>query len=153
MENPILDLIEIFGVERLLVAIAAGTVASIIKRKIKLNAKRDLVVRVAIAFTVAAILAAVFASGYDGLVSVASGGLGLSYVISGLAAKDAATAEIFLRTVAPDLSEEDVRGALKGKSRTEEIYEAIRPLVEKEMPDERIKLVSQVISVLKKFDP
>lgn len=153
MENPILDLIEIFGVERLLVAIAAGTIASIIKRKIKLNAKRDLVVRVAIAFTVAAILAAVFASGYDGLVSVASGGLGLSYVISGLTSKDSATAEIFLRTVAPYLSEKDVRDALKGKSQTEEIYEAILPLVETEMPDERIKLVSQVINVLKNFDP
>lgn len=152
MENVMYGILNGFGIEQLLVAFAAGIVAALVKRKIKLDVKRELIVRLVVALGLAAILCAALKQNYGWLISTASGGIGLSYVLSGLSSKEKSlSAETFLQTVAPFLKAEDIRAAIKDKESTEEIYSALRPLTGNKMSDDQVKLISGVVSILKRF--
>ena len=143
MENVMYGILNGFGIEQLLVAFAAGIVAALVKRKIKLDVKRELIVRLVVALGLAAILCAALKQNY---------GIGLSYVLSGLSSKEKSlSAETFLQTVAPFLKAEDIRAAIKDKESTEEIYSALRPLTGNRMSDDQVKLISGVVSILKRF--
>ena len=141
-----------FGIEQLLVAFAAGIAAALIKRKIRLDVKRELIVRLVVALGLAAILCAALGKNYGWLISTASGGIGLSYVLSGLSSKEKSlSAETFLQTVAPFLKAEDIRIPIKDKQSTEEIYSALRPLIGNKMSDDQVKLIAGVVGILKRF--
>ena len=152
MENVMYGILNGFGIEQLLVAFAAGIAAALIKRKIRLDVKRELIVRLVVALGLAAILCAALEKNYGWLISTASGGIGLSYVLSGLSSKEKSlSAETFLQTVAPFLKAEDIRIAIKDKQSTEEIYSALRPLIGNKMSDDQVKLIAGVVGILKRF--
>lgn len=152
MENVIFGIVNGFGLEQIIVAFAAGIVVALVKRKIKLDVKRELIVRLVVALALAVILTLVLRQDYGYLISVASGGLGLSYVLSGLSSKEKSpSAETFLQTVAPYLKTEDIRSALKGNESTDEIYSALLPLMSGKTPDEQIKFIAGVVGILKRF--
>lgn len=152
MENVMYGILNGFGIEQLLVAFAASVVAALIKRKIKLDVKRELIVRLVVALGLAAILCAALKQNYGWLISTASGGIGLSYVLSGLSSKEKSlSAETFLQTVAPFLKTEDIKTAVRDKESAEDLYSALRPLIGEKMSDDQVKLICGVVSILKRF--
>lgn len=141
-----------YGAEQILIAAAVSLVAMLVKRKFKLNLRRELAVRLICSLALAALVAFIFGKNHAWIIGSASGALGLSYVLSNLFGKNKSpTAETFLRSVAPYLSDEDVKSVIGGDLSEDELRETLKTLLKQGTPEEEIVFLTDVIIALKKF--
>ena len=141
-----------YGAEQILIAAAVSLVAMLVKRKFRLNLRRELAVRLICSLALAALVAFIFGKNYAQIIGSASASLGLSYVLSNLFGKNKSpTAETFLRSVAPYLSDEEVKSVIKGDQGEDELRETLKTLLKQGTPEEVIFL-TDVIIALKKFN-
>lgn len=142
-----------YGAEQILIAAAVSLVAMLVKRKFRLNLRRELAVRLICSLALAALVAFIFGKNYAQIIGSASASLGLSYVLSNLFGKNKSpTAETFLRSVAPYLSDEEVKSVIKGDQGEDELRETLKPLLKQGTPEEEVIFLTDVIIALKKFN-
>ena len=119
-----------YGAEQILIAAAVSLIAMLVKRKFRLNLRRELAVRLICSLALAALVAFIFGKNYAQIIGSASASLGLSYVLSNLFGKNKSpTAETFLRSVAPYLSDEEVKSVIKGDQGEDELRETLKTLL------------------------
>ena len=142
-----------YGAEQILIAAAVSLIAMLVKRKFRLNLRRELAVRLICSLALAALVAFIFGKNYAQIIGSASASLGLSYVLSNLFGKNKSpTAETFLRSVAPYLSDEEVKRVIKGDQGEDELRETLKTLLKQGTPEEEVIFLTDVIIALKKFD-
>ena len=142
-----------YGAEQILIAAAVSLVAMLVKRKFRLNLRRELAVRLICSLALAALVAFIFGKNYAQIIGSASASLGLSYVLSNLFGKNKSpTAETFLRSVAPYLSDEEVKSVIKGDQGEDELRETLKTLLKQGTPEEEVLFLTDVTIPLKKFN-
>ena len=142
-----------YGAEQILIAAAVSLIAMLVKRKFRLKLRRELAVRLICSLALAALVAFIFGKNYAQIIGSASASLGLSYVLSNLFGKNKSpTAETFLRSVAPYLSDEEVKSVIKGDQGEDELRETLKTLLKQGTPEEEVIFLTDVIIALKKFD-
>ena len=142
-----------YGAEQILIAAAVSLIAMLVKRKFRLNLRRELAVRLICSLALAALVAFIFGKNYAQIIGSASASLGLSYVLSNLFGKNKSpTAETFLRSVAPYLSDEEVKSVIKGDQGEDELRETLKTLLKQGTPEEEVIFLTDVIIALNKFD-
>lgn len=142
-----------YGAEQILIAAAVSLIAMLVKRKFRLNLRRELAVRLICSLALAALVAFIFGKNYAQIIGSASASLGLSYVLSNLFGKNKSpTAETFLRSVAPYLSDEEVKSVINGDMSEDGLRETLKTLLKQGTPEEEIIFLTDVIIALKKFE-
>ena len=150
--DVILGMVCGYGAEQLLIAVAVSVVAALIKRKAKLDLRRELVARLVFSLALAALAALILGKNYGWIVSTAAGALGLSYVFSNLVCKnDSPTAETFLRSVAPYLTDDELKSVLDKNVDDEQTRVLLKNLLKDGTPEEEIVFITDVVIALKKF--
>ena len=150
--DVILGMVCGYGAEQLLIAVAVSVVAALIKRKAKLDLRRELAARLVFSLALAALAALIFGKNYGWVVPTASGALGLSYVFSNLVCKnDSPTAETFQRSVAPYLTDDELKSVLDKNVDDEQTRVLLKNLLKDGTPEEEIVFITDVVIALKKF--
>lgn len=141
-----------YGADQLFVGIVVSVITALVKRKIKLDLRRELAIRLIFSLALAAIAGLILAKNYGWIISTASGGLGLSYVLTNLVCKgENPTAETFLRSVAPYLTDEQIKSVTADENDEEQTRDLLKTLLRAGVSDEQILFFTDVIIALKKI--
>lgn len=141
-----------YGLEQMVIGVVVSLASTLIKRKFKIDLRRELAVRLIFSLALAGVVALILSREYTWVATTASGALGLSYVVSNLATKQKnPTAETFLRSVAPELTDEQIKTALTDRETKDEICDGLTEILGKKMPSTEIDFIAGVIASLKKF--
>lgn len=150
--NVIADIMFGYGIEQFVIGAIVSLAVMPIKRKFKLDLRRELIVRIIISLAFSSLLAGILSKEYAWAAATVSGSLGLSYIISNLAGKKKSpTAEQLIKSIAPDLTTEQIKAALKNKFTQEEIRGALTELLGGRAPESEIEFLAGIITALKTF--